>query len=79
MLRRAQPSPRSGLLVVIVALVLGACAGNAIAATVVVSGPSSNVLRSTWTKLNPGVSPSPRTAVMAYDPSAHQVVLFGGF
>jgi hypothetical protein len=36
---------------------------------------------STWSLVSPaaGIAPSPRTAVMAYDPQYQQVVLFGGY
>lgn len=41
--------------------------------------PSAATLRSTWTKLGPLVSPSPRATTMAYDAKTRQVVLFGGY
>lgn len=44
-----------------------------------VAAPSPATLQSTWTKLHPLVSPSPRATTMAYDAKTHQVVLFGGY
>ncbi len=43
------------------------------------TGPQGATLRSTWTQLHPAVSPSPRGAVMAYDPVMGQTLLFGGY
>jgi hypothetical protein len=53
--------------VVCATVVLGACG-----ATAALAGPS------TWTLLSPASSPSPRTAVTAYDPLTGETVLFGG-
>lgn len=45
------------------------------------SGPRvvAATVHSNWTQLHPTSSPSPRDAVMAYDPKTDQTVLFGGY